>query len=405
MKRVLLTVAVCMVASASFAQKKAVNEALSIAKGQTPDFAEAKVLIQGALVNPETKGDAKTWFVAGQIEDLQADAERTKQILGQTPNEPVMYDAIYAILPYFEEAYKLDAMPNEKGKVKPKYAKDIKSILSNNHLQLFNGGAYYFDQKDYQKAYDFFNQYIDVAELPMMAGTPTAEKDSNFMTVQFYAAVAASQLNDTQKAISALNRAKDYPYRQNDVYQYLCYEYDQAKDTVNLEKTLQEGRQLFPQDDYFLNSLINLYIYSNKNEEALDALNAAIAANPSDANLYNIVGRVYESGLKDNEQAEKYFKEALSLDPNMIDALSNLGRIYYNQGVSKLGEANMINDSKLYQEELAVAKGLFQQALPYFEKAHQEKPDEMEYKIALRGIYYNLNMGPQLEAIEAEMNN
>ena len=71
MKRVLLTVAVCMVASASFAQKKADNEALRIAQGQTPDFAEAKVLLQGALVNPDTQGYATTWFDACQIEDLQ----------------------------------------------------------------------------------------------------------------------------------------------------------------------------------------------------------------------------------------------------------------------------------------------------------------------------------------------
>ena len=40
MKRVLLTVALCVAASVSFAQKKAVNEAQSIAKGSTPDFSE-----------------------------------------------------------------------------------------------------------------------------------------------------------------------------------------------------------------------------------------------------------------------------------------------------------------------------------------------------------------------------
>jgi len=84
--------------------------------------------------------------------------------------------------------------------------------------------------------------------------------------------------------------------------------------------------------------------------------------------------------------------------------MSALGRIYYNQAVNKQGEANMINDSKKYQEELTIAKDLFKQALPYFQKAHEMKPGESEYMVALRGIYYNLNMGPELEAIEAEMN-
>lgn len=362
MKRVLLTVALCVAASASFAQKKVVNEAQSIAKGSNADFGEARTLIKGALENPETKDDAKTWYVAGFIEDQQFNAERAKQILGQQPNEPVMYEALYGILPYFQKAYELDQLPNEKGKVKPKYTKDIKSILSANHVYLFNGGAYYFDKQEYKKAYDFFNQYVEISELPMFAGTQTAEKDSTFMTVQFYAAAAASLAKDSRLAIAALERAKNTPYRQYDVYQYLCYEYGEARtaqDSVMLEKTFEEGMQVFPDSAFFLNNLINTYIYSNRNEKALEMLNVAIQKNPNDANLYNVMGRVYETGLKDYANAEKNFQIALEKDPNLTDALSNIGRIYYNQGVNKLSEANMINDSKKYQEELSMAKDLF----------------------------------------------
>lgn len=407
MKRVLLTVALCVAASASFAQKKVVNEAQSIAKGSNADFGEARTLIKGALENPETKDDAKTWYVAGFIEDQQFNAERAKQILGQQPNEPVMYEALYGILPYFQKAYELDQLPNEKSKVKPKYTKDIKSILSANHVYLFNGGAYYFDKQEYKKAYDFFNQYVEISELPMFAGTQTAEKDSTFMTVQFYAAAAASLAKDSRLAIAALERAKNTPYRQYDVYQYLCYEYGEARtaqDSVMLEKTFEEGMQVFPDSAFFLNNLINTYIYSNRNEKALEMLNVAIQKNPNDANLYNVMGRVYETGLKDYANAEKNFQIALEKDPNLTDALSNIGRIYYNQGVNKLSEANMINDSKKYQEELGMAKDLFKKALPYYKKAHEAEPEKMDNMIALRGIYYNLNMGPELEAIEAEMN-
>ena len=408
MKRVLLTIALCVAASSvSFAQKKAVKEARSIAKSSNADFNEARTLIKGALENAETKDQAETWYVAGFIENQQYDAERTKQILGQQPNEPVMYDALFSILPYFEKAYELDQQPNEKGKVKPKYTKDIKSILSANHIGLFNGGAYYFDQKDYKKAYEFFNQYLDITELPMFEGTQTATKDSTFMTVQFYAAVAATQIGDSKIAISALERAKDTPYRQYDVYQYLCYEYEQAKDTVNLEKTLMEGSQVFPDSTYYLNSLINLYVATNRNDQALESLNTAIAKAANDTeleNLYSVMGYVYERGLEDYANAEKYYKMALEKNPESTEANSNLGRVYYNQAVNKQGEANMINDAKQYQVELEKAKEFFRQALPYFEKAHEMKPDEREYMIALRGIYYNLNMGDKFEAIEAEMN-
>lgn len=404
MKRILFTVALCLVASASFAQKKAVKEAQSIVKGTAPNFDEARTLIKGAMENPETKDMAETWYAAGFIEDQQFSNERTKQILGQQPDEQVMYSALGNTLPYFLKSYELDQLPNEKGKVKPKFTKKIKDILSTNHVYYINGGAYYFDQKDYQKAYDFFQQYLQISDLPMFQGEKVAERDSNFMTVQFYAAVAATQLNNRPLAIAALERAKGTDFRANDVYQYLCYEYEQAKDSVNLEKTLKEGMEKFPEEKYYLLSLINNYIYSNRNEQAIEYLNTAISKEPNNAQLYDVMGRVYETGVKDAAKAEEYFKKALDLDPENADILSNLGRVYYNQAVNKQAEANSINDQQKYQEELSKAKALFEQAMPYFEKAHQINPEARDVMTALRGIYYNLNMGDKFEAIEAEMN-
>jgi len=403
MKRVLFTVALCVVASASFAQKKAVREAESLAKGNK-DFAEARSLIKGALVDEETKNDAKTWYVAGYIEDQQFSAERTKEVIGQTPNEPVMFDALINTLPFFEKAYELDQIPDAKGRVRPRHSRDIKSIISANHIYYINGGAYYFEQANYQRAYDFFNQYIYISDLPMFEGSPVAERDSNFMMVQFYAAVAATQLEDKALSIAALERAKTFDYKQNDIYQYLATEYEQAQDSVNFEKTLMEGLELFPEEKYFLLNLINTYIYSNRNEKALEFLNTAIANEPNNAQLYDVMGRVYETGLRDYANAEIYFEKAIALDPENTDILSNLGRVYYNQGVNKQGEANLINDNKQYEEELNKAREFFRKALPYFEKAHKTNPEEREFMIALRGIYYNLNMGDEFEAMDVKMN-
>ena len=407
MKRVLLTAALCLAVSASFAQKKAVKQAQNLVKGSTVEasaYDEARTLIKGAMENEETKNDPQTWFVAGFIEDQQFSNERTKQMLGQTIDELTMYTALGNVLPYFEKAYELDQLPNEKGKVKPKFTKKIQSTLSADHVYYINGGAYYFDQKDYPKAYDFFQQYLRISDHPMFKDTPTAARDSNFMTVQFYAAVAATQLGDPQKAIAALERAKNTEYRQNDVYQYLCYEYEQAKDTVNLEKTLKEGMEKFPQESYYMLNLINNYIYSNRSQEAIEYLNMAIQKDPNNGQLYTVLGRVYETGMKDYAKAEEYFIKAIELDPESADSQANLGRIYYNQGVNKLSEANSITDSQKYQEEKNNANALFEKALPYFEKAHQLDPEDRDCMTALRGIYYNLNMGDKFDAIEAEMN-
>ena len=398
MKRVLLlAIALCVGTTASFGQKKAVSQAQKIAKTQNADFNEARELIKGALTDPETKDDPKTWYVAGFVEDQQFSNERTKQILGQQPNDKVMYDALMNSYPYFQKSYDLDQLPDVKGKVKPKYTKDIKSIISANHIYYFNGGAYYFEERDYKKSCDFFETYLDIANNPMFAGERVAERDSNYMLVTFYAAVAATESDDKAYTMKALKRAAEQDYRRSDILQYLAYEYQLAGDSVNQEKTLIEGMEKYSDVDWFIENLISFYILSNRNEEAIDCMKKAVAAKPDNAEIYDLIGKIYEINLSQPDEAENYFKKAQELDPENVEYLSNMGRLYFNRAVNKQSDANMLTDNKAYQEELEKAKELFRQALPYYEKAHQIDPTVQECILGLRGIYYNLNMGDKYE--------
>jgi tetratricopeptide (TPR) repeat protein len=405
MKRILfLSLALSLGVTATFAQKKTVAQAQSIAKAGT-DFSEARELIQAAFLHDETKDEPKTWYVAGYIEDQLFSTERMKEVLGGQPNQAAMYEALLNELPFFENAIRLDSVPDAKGKVKLKFHKDIKSILAANHLYYINGGAFYFDERDYHSAYKAFEHFLRIADSPLFTGEKTAQRDSNYMTVRFYAAVAATQLNEPETAIAALRRATQKPdFRINEVYQYLFNEFDLLKDTFNSEIVLKEAMDRVPEEPFFLLNLINIYIYSNRNTEAVAYLNQAIDKDPANPMLYNAIGSVYEDGLKDSPQAEKNFSKALELDPEYIDAISNLGRVYYNQAINKQNDANLITDNKLYQEAVADAKALFTKARPFFEKAYRLKPEEVTYLIALRSIYYNLNMGKELADIEKLLN-
>ena len=403
MKHVLLIIGLCLATTVGFAQKAAVSGAERLSKDQKSDINEARNLIKGAMSNAETKDDPNTWFVAGQIEDAQFNRENTKQLMGQAPNEPLMYEALANALPFFKKAYELDQLPNAKGKVAPKYTKNIKGILSANHIYFMNAGGYYFDERNYQKAYDMFENYIEITNLPLFAGDKTAVKDSNFMMAQFYSGAVATMLNNHELAVKSLSRAKDTPFRQYDIYTYLTYEYDQQKDSVNLEKTLDEGMRLFPDSSFFMFNLINTYIYSDRNDQAVNLLTAAIAKNPTDPELYNALGSVYESGYEDFIKAEECYNKSLELDPENPASHSNFGRIYYNQGIGKLNDANTINDVQEYNAIKETALDLLRKGLPYFEKAHQLDPSNFDVMIGLRGIYYQLEMGDKYNEIEAKM--
>ena len=260
-------------------------------------------------------------------------------------------------------------------------------------------------ERDYQKAFDFFEQYIEIANLPFMADTKSAAKDSTYMFTQYYSAMASTQLGQPEIAIKTINRAKNPPYNLNDILQWLWYEYEQLNDTENIEKTLEEGYKAFPDSSIFLFSLINVYISSERNEQAINMLNTAIDKDPSNPLLYQALGSVYEKGTSDDDKAEANFLKALELSPDNPANLFNLGRIYYNQAVSKLNDTNLITDANLYNQEKAVVKSFFEKARPYFEQAHKIVPDDGEYMVPLRTIYYNLDMSKELETIDAKIEN
>ena len=406
MKKLVFTLGLCLVASISFGQKKAVADALKLAKDPKPNFTEARSLIKGALENAETKNDPKTWYTAGQIEDLQFSQENTKQMLQQQPNEEVMYDALFAIYPYFLEAYKLDNSPDAKGKIKPKYTKDIKSTLRANLQNYWNGGAYYFENKNYKKAIDFFDQYIDISDNPFMkeGEKPVEAVDSFYLFSNYYAAVASSEVDDHELSLRTINRAKKGDFKHQDILRLLSEEYVRVEDTVNIEKVANEGLALYPKDDYFLFKLINIYLSTDRNEKAIEFINTALQNNPNDAILYNSAGRVYEIIGDNFDKSEECYIKSIELDGENVDSQSNLGRIYFNKGIILLDEANNIADVKKYNEEKDKAKVLISKALPYFEKAYSLDSEATDIKMALRSIYYNLEMGDKYKEMEDLMN-
>ncbi len=421
MKKTTLTVVLLLSVICAFGQKKAVNRAFSEAKMESPNFQEARDNIKGALVNPETKDDAKTWYVAGFIENAYFEKDNAQKMVGMTlkDGDGPMYEALIKSYEYFLQSIALDTLPNEKGKVKPKHIKNIRKTLKQNIDGYANAGVYYFNQKEYKKAYDVWGIYLAIPKLSIMKdekeGLPA---DSTIAILEFNRALAALQTNDTDLAISALTDAKGNGYNQNDIYKYLVYEYEMTQDTVNLINTLQEGESLFKnemvevedengnkkmqKENTYTLKLINLYISSGKYDEAIAKLESLLADEPDNAEYWNVKGNLYESQKK-YDQSIECFEKAIAINPAYADALGNLGRIYFNFAVQKNNEISSITDNAKYSEARTnEVLPLFEKSKPYYEKAYELDRENPDFKYALRNIYYNLNDAEKLKAIEGE---
>lgn len=405
MKKLVLSIFLMMAVSASlFAQKSNVSRAENLIKQEKPDFKAARDAIKPAFDDEKTKNDAKTFYVAGLIGYQENDMLIKSLMLGRTVDQGVKGKAILESYDYFLKAYDMDNTPNAKGRVRPKYSKKIVEYVKeyfNVQSNLIAYGAHLFDIKDYKGAYDVFKTYLEIPKLPMM-GNDLSTTDSTYRMIKYYTGLAATNMKDSKKAIAIYEDLKDDDYETKNVYQLLSDEYRNIKDTVNYLNTLQKGFDKFSDDPWFLQNIINHYIYSDRIEEASKYLDEAIEQAPNVAQYYYVKGNVDER-LGKIDDARKAFNKALEIQADLADAHAGIGRLIFNEAVEILKEADKIRDNRLYNEEVKKANAIFAESQPYFEKAVELNPNEVEYKQALKMLYYRLGQTEKYDEISKEI--
>ena len=405
--------ALVLISAGCFAQKANVKKAKNLALQETPDFSGARAAINEALTNEETKDLADTWYTAGLIGYQELTKENEKNYLGQARDEKRAGEAVVESFDYWMKAADLagkkvlDKKGNEVLADKKTYALLQKKVLEYyKNQELVKYGIYLNDQRDFATAYGVFQRHLSIPELSLMQNEKLQKempKDSIYDQYKYYTAIFAIQAEMHPEAIAVLEEMKDGNYEAITVNQFLYQEYVNVQDTANYVRVLQDAVVRFPQEPWFLQNLINHYIFSGQEQEAINYLDQAIAREPNVAQYHLIKGNLNEN-QKNYEAALADFDRALAIDPTMADAEAGKGRVYYNQAVKMNEDAALIADAKEYKKALEEMNAMFRQSMPFFEKAHELAPDNRDYMITLRGLYYRFDMTDKYNAINEELN-
>ena len=413
MKKTLIMAALVLISAGCFAQKANVKKAKNLALQETPDFSGARAAINEALTNEETKDLADTWYTAGLIGYQELSKENEKTYLGQARDEKRAGEAVVESFDYWMKAADLagqkvlDKKGNEVLADKKTYALLQKKVLEYyKNQELVKYGIYLNDQRDFATAYGVFQRHLSIPELSLMQNEKLQKempKDSIYDQYKYYTAIFAIQAEMHPEAIAVLEEMKDGNYEAITVNQFLYQEYVNVQDTANYVRVLQNAVVRFPQEPWFLQNLINHYIFSGQEQEAINSLEQAIAREPNVAQYHLIKGNLNEN-QKNYDAALADFDRALAIDPTMADAEAGKGRVYYNQAVKMNEDAALIADAKEYKKALEEMNAMFRQSMPFFEKAHELAPDNRDYMITLRGLYYRFDMTDKYNAINEELN-
>lgn len=405
MKKVLVSLFLILSVTLVFAQKKNVSKAKNLTLMENPDFKGAREAIVPALTEATTANLPTTWHVAGMIGYKENERFYLDLSMGKTIDFVKKGEAIVESFNYFMKAYELDQIQvDKKGKpIKPKVSEDIISKIKEYYTEkhnLFYYAATLFDEKkDYEGAIKAFELYLSIPEIPFMKDQVT--KDSTYLQVKYYTALAARNANQYEKAIAIHEDLKDDGYETLYVYQLLYDEYVHQNDTANFVRTLKEGFEKMPQEPWFIQNLINYYLLNNFIEESKFYIAKAIELLPNEA-VYHYVNAKIAEAEGNKVAARASYDKTLELDPKYADAYAGIGAMVIEEGQKILDDAAYKSDRE-FNAAKAKSKTVFKSAIDYFLKASQLNPEELSYKRNLRMLYYRLEMSKELEAIEKEL--
>jgi tetratricopeptide (TPR) repeat protein len=379
-KYFLLMAAVVSISFGAMAQKGKVTSALSYIDQGLLD--KAKEAIDQAMVDEKSKDWFNTYFAKGKL--CQASFE------SENPKFKEFYpDPLAEAYAAYEKAMELDP----KGTMKKKIITNM--VYNSLAVNLYAQGSARFEAKEYEGALKSFETQIKITESDKYAGA--------IDTGMYYnAGLAAINSGKFNEAIKYFETCAEMKYLGITPYYQIYESWLGLGDTIKAESILTGLTEKFPGDKSITLQLIDLYIKSNKNEEALKYIKVAKEADPGNYSLYFAAGIIFLNQNRNDEAIEELGK-SIEIKGDLYDTHYGMGAAYINKASDMFVKANEIMDVKKYTEAIDQANLVYSKALPYMEKALELKPDDVYAMRSLKELYYRLKMTDKYNTVKAKL--
>lgn len=176
------------------------------------------------------------------------------------------------------------------------------------------------------------------------------------------------------------------------VIKNIAFVYVELGETEKAIAAVKDAREVAPDDVNLILTEANLQIKLGNKDEFAKLMNEALALDPNNASLYFNLG-VISGEQGDIEKAKANYRKCIELDPNYADAYINLGSAMLESDKALVEEMNKnLNDFDKYDEIKAKQIELYKEVIPFYEKANQIKPDDIDTIRTLMSLYENTEM-------------
>jgi tetratricopeptide (TPR) repeat protein len=335
-------------------------------------LAKAVEFIEPAITNESTAAKEKTWRYRGDIYRLIA-LGNNEALKAQFP------DAIEKAVESYLKANELDT----------KGANRTENIRALGALQgaSLNAGNEAFTNKDYDAAIANYARSERIAKA-------FGQVDTNAI---FNSALAYESKGDHASAITRYREALAAGYNKPEVYRYIASLQRRGDDLDGAITTIREGRAKFGDDKDLVLDEMYFLLQADRSEEAEEIVKLALSRDPNNATLYSVLGSLYDKKASDAKapavmlewyaKAEEAYRTSIGKDPNFFDSYFNVGVVYNNRAAHEYEKCNALKDDAAYTKCKKVADEIYLQAVPFFEKAHELKPDDTQTIQQLMKLY------------------
>lgn len=399
MKKIMIVALMAAFATTAFSQEDVVKQIL-----KSKDYNEASSLLKANMntLTAEQKAKAYNQLVDLSMAKVQKEqsiinanqvAEQLKQGKTEAYDTLGFYNAVTQALQAGIECDKYDQMPNDKGKVKPKFHSSNQQRLYNLRVYAINGGQYFGQKQNNADAFNNYSMYVESANSPLFSDMKK-ERDPYLGEVARVAAVLAFQNQDLSNANKYVDVALNDTASAKDALDLKMYimqtQLKSKSDSLNYVSQLEGIYAKDAKNDKIFGTLCNMYT-SLGNKAALDKLlNDRLATDPNNYMAWAVKGQNAMNDRKWDDAITAY-KKALEIRPDESIILTYLG-FSINNKAQEATDRMAGKTGRLAPAAEQQIRDVFKQSITYLEKAKQLDPnrEKSNWAYPLYQSYYRV---------------
>ncbi|SDE78512.1 tetratricopeptide repeat protein [Ulvibacter litoralis] len=412
MKKQVLVAGVLLMTAISFGQKKELKKAeKALTSGETTEamtlLDTAEPMMSGADVKLQTqfytlRGEAFEKSAGGDLGKLKKSADAYLKALELDPGSTRITDGIQNLRVSLVNSAIQDQNAKKYAVASEKlYTSYMVSKKDTSDLYYAAGNA--LNGKDYDTAIKYYEILNDLGYTGIKKEYVATDKVTGEV-VPF----------ENEKARDLMLRSGNYikpeekitESDRSDILRNMTLIYIEKGDEEKAKSLMKTARAENPKDASLVRAEADMVYKMGDMANYSRLMKEVIALDPTNPELYFNLG-VSSAELGETEDAIKYYKKALELDPGYTKAQNNIAATILKDEAALVDEMNNLGTSRAdnarYDELKDQMHALYNRALPYLEAVQKNDTSKVEVIRTLMNIYSQLGQDDKFKAMKAQL--